>query len=254
MPVAARPQGGHDVVLLQVLTHQHVDGCRLDLTDGFDQLADAVAVDRDAEPDLGLDLVALGDGDSPHVVPEPDDAQPPGLVQAAGSPRPRADTVADGRLAPVADDGLPREPQARLGESELPVTVRRLVQVHEVHVDLGPRELAVELRVQVEQRLLESAETPDPHLRGRERVHPRDHAHACLGCVGLQAHSADLFGRRHDLPADDAHRNRRSGVERRSDLPGVRVDPAEHLVAVEVLTAGDEPGLELTERLRHGHG
>ena len=38
-------------------------------------------------------------------------------------------------------------------EPELAVAVGRLVQVHEVHVDLRPGQLAVELRVQVRHRL-----------------------------------------------------------------------------------------------------
>lgn len=41
---------------------------------------------------------------------------------------------------------------------ELAVAVGGLVQVHEVHVDLRPREIAVELCMQVEQGLLEEAQ------------------------------------------------------------------------------------------------
>ena len=47
------------------------------------------------------------------------------------------------------------EPHAGLDEPELAVAVRGLVEVHEVHVDLRPRQLAVELRVQVQERLAE---------------------------------------------------------------------------------------------------
>ena len=49
---------------------------------------DAVAVDRDAELDLGLDLVALGDRDLAHVVPEAGDPQVLRLVPASTRPAP----------------------------------------------------------------------------------------------------------------------------------------------------------------------
>ena len=42
----------------------------------------------------------------------------------------------------------------RLDEAGLPVAVGGLVKVHEVHVDLSPGQIPVELRVQVEERLL----------------------------------------------------------------------------------------------------
>jgi hypothetical protein len=76
----------------------------------------------------------------------------------------------------VADDGLARDAETRLDVAELPVAVGGLVEVHEVEVDLGPGQLDVRLRVQVQQRLLQRVEARDPHLRGAERVHPRDDA------------------------------------------------------------------------------
>ena len=97
---------------------------------------------------------------------------------AAGRARPGADPVGDVRVLPVADDGLAGDPQPGLDEPELAVAVGGLVQVHEVHVDLGPRQIAVELRVQVEQRLGQRLEAGDPHPGRRERVHPGDDADA----------------------------------------------------------------------------
>jgi hypothetical protein len=72
-------------------------------------------------------------------------------------------------------------------EAGLAVAVRGLVEVHEVHVDVGPGQVAVELRVQVAERLAQRAEAGDPHLGGREGVHPQDHAGATRIGVGLQA-------------------------------------------------------------------
>ena len=79
-------------------------------------------------------------------------------MHAAGGSGPGADPVDDLRILPVTDDRGPAESQPALDEPELAVAVGRLVEVHEVHVDLGPREVAVVLRMQVKQRLLERLE------------------------------------------------------------------------------------------------
>ena len=136
--------------------------------DPLDELADAVAVDREAEPRLGLDLVALGDRDVAHVVAEPGDLEAVRLVPAGRGPRPRPEPRGDGRVLPVADDRLAAAPQAGLDERELAVAVGGLVQVHEVHVDVGPRQVAVVLGVEVDERLAQVGQPADPHL-GRAR-------------------------------------------------------------------------------------
>ena len=64
-----------------------------------------------------------------------------------------ASLAIDRRVLPVADDHLAAQPQPAADEPELAVAVGRLVQVHEVHVDRRPGDVAVELRVQVRERL-----------------------------------------------------------------------------------------------------
>jgi hypothetical protein len=44
------------------------------------------------------------------------------------------------RVGHVADDGLARQASRDVDVAELPVAVRGLVEVHEVHVDGGPRQ------------------------------------------------------------------------------------------------------------------
>ena len=97
-------------------------------------------------------------------------------------------------------------------------------------------------------------EPGDPHLRGRERVHPGDHADAGLGGVRLEADLADRLRVLDDRPVGDAHRDRRLGVERARDLSRVLVDLPEHLVPVELLAPGQEPDLAVAERLRRHRG
>ena len=72
----------------------------------------------------------------------------------------------------MADHDLAVEPQPRVDKPGLAVPVRGLVQVHEIHVDLVPRQIAIELGVQVQKRLLQLGQSANPHLGGGKRVHP----------------------------------------------------------------------------------
>ena len=129
--------------------------------------------------------------------------------------------------------------QARADEPELPVAVRRLVQVHEVHVDLGPGKLAIELGMQVGQRLLEAREPGDPHLRRREGVHPGDHA----GAGRRRLASRHISGSRRDGSASAWRPRGRGSCKRSSESAITRECSAtllQRLVAVKVLAAGEK--------------
>jgi hypothetical protein len=128
---------------------------------------------------------------------------------------------------------------------ELAVTVRSLVEVHEVHVDLCVREVDVRLRVEVQHRLLQCAEAVDPHLGGRERVHPRDDADAPRVGVDLEhpAMDADRLGQ-HRLE-DNGQRDVAAGVELLHDGGRLIGDLPQRVVAVERLAAGEEPDLAI---------
>ena len=60
----------------------------------------------------------------------------------------------------------------------------RLVEVHKVHVNGVPWNLCIILGVEVEEGLLQSLKTFDPHLGRREGVHPGDDTHTLLIVVG----------------------------------------------------------------------
>ena len=91
----------------------------------------------------------------------------------------------------VACNDLALDAEPCADEPELAVAVRRLVEVHEVHVDAVVGELLVELRVQMEHWLFQGFQRSYPHLGRRECVHPHDNAYALL--VGGGAH-ADVLG------------------------------------------------------------
>src|SRR5699024_3213029 len=122
---------------------------------------------------------------------------------AGGGAGPAADLGLHAPVARVTDHGLAVDAQAGGDVAELAVAVRGLVQVHEVHVDRGPGQLHIGLRVQVQQRGAQRIQALDPHLGGGEGVHPGDHADA--GGVGVGG-QGDLTDRipvgQHRLPHD----------------------------------------------------
>ena len=52
----------------------------------------------------------------------------------------------------------------------------RLVQIHKIHIDILPWDIAVILRIDMKIRLLKRIEACDPCFGRRKRMHPRDHA------------------------------------------------------------------------------
>ena len=121
------------------------------------------------------------------------------------------------------------------------------LQVHEVHVDRAPRQVAVELRVEVQEGLLERREAADPHLGRREGVHPEDEPDAACGGVGLGEEGGDLVRRLDDGLEDDAAGDAGRLVERGRDRLRVVRDLLQRLRPVQVLAAGDEPDFGLLQ-------
>ena len=233
----------HHVVQLVVLLDEGVDVALRRRVHGLGQLVDGPGVDADAEADLRLRLVALGHRDVAHVVAETGEAQVLHGGPSGGGARPHPDGGGDGRVRDVTDDGLAGHAHPGLDVGELAVTMGRLVEVHEVEVDLAPGQAVVGLGVQVQQRLLQGIEPADPHLGRREGVHPRDHADDLVGAVGLEREALDRVALlEHRLP-DDRDRDVAAGPEGRRDLLRLLRHLGEGLGAVEVLAAREEPDL-----------
>src|SRR5699024_10985953 len=247
----ALPQLGGDLVQLLVLGDQRIDISVVDRIHYCDQVVDAPGVHGDAEAQLRLGLVALGDGDAPHVVAEAGELQRVHLGPAGRGAGPAADLGLHALVARVAHDGLAVHAQAGGDVAELAVAVRGLVEVHEVHVDRGPGQLDVRLGVQVQQRGAQRIQALDPHLRGGEGVHQGDDAHAGRVRVPGQGDLADrVTVGEHRLP-EDLHRDVARGIERLGDGAGLLGDLDERLGAVQALAAGQEPDLACGEGVVH---
>ncbi|CAB4917609.1 unannotated protein [freshwater metagenome] len=206
-----------DVVERPILVDEFRDGRLADAVDNVHEIVDAVGVHGDAEAQLCLYLVALGDRDVAHVVAEAGQFQRTQFGPAECRARPLLRPRPYRRIVDVARDGGAQYADPGLDVPELAITVRSLVQIHELHVDRGPGQRHSGLRVQVQQWNIERVQACDPHLGRRESVHPGDDADAVLGGVGL-AHAPQDRGRveQHRLP-DDGYRQ--CAVEFVCDLP-----------------------------------
>jgi hypothetical protein len=155
VPGASLAQFGRDRVAVLVFVRQRLDlgvGDRVHLGH---EIADSIAVGRKPELHFGRHLVALGDRDLTHVVAEPAELGALPIVPGSRRAHPGADAVLDLWVGPMADDHLARKTHAGVNETRFPVAVRGLVEVHEVHVDRVPGQVATELGMEMDKRLLE---------------------------------------------------------------------------------------------------
>src|ERR1019366_1185618 len=123
----------------------------------------------------------------------------------------------------------------------------RLVDVQEIHVDLCPGKLAIELGMEMEQWFAQCQEARDPHLPRRERVRPDDHPDAAVGGVGLETGVASGFGRANIPVVPDMNRDPPSCVKCSREPAAMLVHGGKHRVPVEDLGTEEEQGLKIAE-------
>ena len=138
-------------------------------------------------------------------------------------------------VRPMPDDHLAVEAQAGVDESRFAVAMCRLVEVHEIHVDLAPGQIAVELCVQVEERLPQSVQSADPHFRGRERVHPKNETRAVRVAARFLADAADFLRSGDKGFENEGERHFFRAIQRFDDFLRVGGDLLERFWPVEVL-------------------
>ncbi|MFM1944674.1 MAG: hypothetical protein RI897_3656 [Verrucomicrobiota bacterium] len=143
---------------------------------------------------MGADFIALGDGDFAHIIAQAGELGALPVVPGGGGAGPCADGGLDVGIFPETDDHLSVETESAHDEPVLAVAMGGLVQVHEVHINAGPGDIPVMLGVEVEDGFFEVLEALDPHLGGRERVHPGDDADAVFTGIGFEAELSDGVG------------------------------------------------------------
>jgi hypothetical protein len=105
--------------------------------------------------------------------------------------------------------------------------------------------------VKVADWLLKLAQSDDPHLGGREGVHPADDADAVGITVRLNADGGDFIGSLDAGFEDEFHWQAGFRIETFGDFLAIGIDLTEGFRTVEVLASGDEPDFTSVVRL-HG--
>ena len=123
---------------------------------------------------LELYTVAIGNGNIIHVHTEHQATYVVSISNTCCNTCPCSNLLLSSFALPVANNNLARNTHASADMTELDVAVCRLVEVHEVHVDVVPWNFCVVLCMEVEERFLKRLKTLNPHLCWRECVHPCD--------------------------------------------------------------------------------
>ena len=213
MSGASLAKFGSNFVSGLILGAESIDGAIGYRFHDGDEITDPVGVDREAEAGLGSHLVTVGNGDLTHVISEPDVAALLPVGPGARHAHPRGDTVLHLGIAPVTYHDLAWQPESGVDESMFPVAMRGLVEIHEVHVDLGPGQVLIELGREVEQRLAKLEQAVDPHLRRGEGVAPGDDTGTVGVTVGFEQGGSDFLGTRQNRLEDELKREASGGVE-----------------------------------------
>ena len=145
VPGAAFAQISGHLVGVGVFLDQLVNGFGGNCVHGFDQVADAVAVDGVTELELGGHLVAFGHGHFAHVVAEPGELRALPVMPGRRRAAPDAEFFLNGLFLPETDDHFAVHPHPAPNEAVLAVAVGGLVEVHEIHVNGGPRNVAIDI-------------------------------------------------------------------------------------------------------------
>ena len=212
--------GRHRVAAL-IIRHLRVDLGFGHLFGQIRDLTDAPVLDLPAVLDLAFEPVAVCDRDIAHIVSECRDSCSARETDCLRDLCEAADLLQNRFMLIIACSHLMTNSELCQDEAELAVTVRRLIQVHEVHVNGIIRQLLVGLRVKMQERLLKKLKSLDPHFRRGKCMHPGDNANAVIV-------DHNLF---HILDADLRRLNGRQKLDP-DHIPQLLIQKICHLLAV----------------------
>jgi len=216
-----------------------------DLLDKGYQVTDGEVIHMVSQAHLGFHLVAIGYGHIVHVVAKAYNLHVPGILPGDCNPHPYGNPGVYILVFPMAYHYLAVLAHAGDDVSEFPVSMRALVEVHEVHVNGFPGNFFVKLSVQVQQGLLEILQPVNPHFGWREGMHPGDNTDALRICIGFAEGLGD-FGRGVDCSlVHDFNRQVARFVEPFDHGVGMTVHGYHRIPSVQELRTGDKPNFEI---------
>ena len=171
---------GRHGILLAVFLHLCVDLIIRHLRRTVRNFSDSPVLDLPSIPDLCLEAIAVGHRDITHVVAERCDAQ---VVRKSHRLRylsEAPDSVQYILVSVISRNNFMLNVQPCKDITEFSVSMRRLIQIHEVHIDRIVWKSLICLCVQMKQRLSQFLKALNPHLGRRKRMHPCDHAGAVI--------------------------------------------------------------------------
>ena len=142
-----------------------------------------------------LYTVAIGNGNIIHVHTKHQATYVVSICNSCSNTCPSSNLLLSSFALPVAYNNLARYTHTSTDMTKLNVAMCRLVEVHEVHVDVVPWNFSIVLCMEVEERLLKRLKTLNPHLCRRECVHPCDNTNTLLVVI-RSLHDSLYFGRR----------------------------------------------------------
>ncbi len=142
---------------------------------------------------LSFHLVSVCHGHIVHLVTKADDPHIMSIGPGGGNPHPDGNLSLCFFILPVTGDYFPVFAHPGHHMSEFPVSVRTLVEVHEIHIHGVPGNLFIELRMEMQQRLVKRLQSMDPHFGRGESVHPGYHPDAFFTIIGFLESGGYLF-------------------------------------------------------------
>ena len=239
------------VVEAEIFLHQRLRILILDLAMIFHQLTDRTVIYVIAHANLSLHLVAIGNGHVIHLVAEAENQHILCIGPGSADAHPDGDFMLRGGILPITHDNFAADTHTGADVSELAVAMSRLVEVHKVHVHRVPRNFAVELRMQMEERFLELLQSVNPHLRRREGVHPCDDADTLLVVVGSLHDGFHFFGRVGRTLIDYFDGEVAAVVQPLDHFITMSVHGDDRIATVQQLCTCNEPYFELFKTIIH---
>ena len=143
-----------NLVFAVVFLYERIHITLRDRLDIVYQIVDTVMIDLPAEFDLRFHFIAFGYRHVIHVVAKTAYTDMRTFYHAQCGPHPASELFLHARIRPVSDDDLALDPHTAHDMTVLSVAMRRLVLIHEIHINRIIGKLFVKLRMQMAERLL----------------------------------------------------------------------------------------------------